>query len=206
MLLVKNLKFKQYKIYGGNIMKVNEFIEKMTKDEKTAKAVVKKIIKTKYIPVLEKRQIAELVYNTSTSVENGVVKVDSLSKYLIFTLLMLIRYTDLEFTVGENGAATMEAIQEYDALCENGLINKIIAEFAEDYARCNEVLNYVFQDNLAVTNTVEAVIGRVANRLMDTLDNVADVLVEKVEEMDFDMSKLDVSGLENVMKLLGTNK
>ena len=187
-------------------MKVNEFIEKMNKDEKTAKAVLKKIIKTKYIPILEKRQIAELVYSVSTSEENGVVKVDSLSKYLIFTLLMLIRYTDLEFTVGEDGSATMEAIQEYDALCENGLINQIIAEFAEDYARANEVLNYVFQDNLSVTNTLEAVVGRIADHLVNTLDGLADVLAEKVSEMDFDLSNLDIGAVENVMKLLGTNK
>ena len=68
------------------------------------------------------------------------------------------------------------------------------------------MLNYVFQDNLAVTNTVEAVIGRVAEHINDTLDGLAYVLTNKVNEMDFDMSKLDMSGLENVMKLLGTNK
>lgn len=187
-------------------MKINEFIEKMNKDEKTAKATLKNIIKTKYIPVLEKKQIAELVYRTATSEENGVVKVDSLSKYLIFTLLMLTRYTNLEFSVNENGAATMEAIQEYDALCESGLINKVIAEFAEDYARANEILNYVFQDNLAVTNTVEAVVGRVANHIVDTVDDFAYMLSRKVEEMDFNLADLDIGKLDNVLNLLGANK
>lgn len=187
-------------------MKINEFIEKMNKGDMKAKETLNKIVKTKYIPVLEKRQMAELVYRTSTSVENGVVKVDSLSKYLIFTLLMLNRYTNLEFTVGEDGAATMEAIQEYDMLCEQGLINKIIAEFAEDYARCNEILNYVFQDNLAATNTIEAVIGRTAEHLMETIDDFVEVLANKVEEMELDISNLDMSAVNNIMKLLGANK
>ena len=151
-------------------MKIMEFIEAVKKNPNQTTAVCKKIIKTRYIPVLEKRQLAELVYSTSTEIENGVVKVDSLSKYLIFTLLMLTKYTNLEFTVDENGAATEEAIKEYDVLCENGLLNPIIAEFQEDYARANEIMNYVFQDNLAVNNTVEAVVGKAAGVVLGIVD------------------------------------
>ena len=181
-------------------MKIIEFIEEARKNT----AICKKIVKTKYIPVLEKRQLAELVYASSVTMENGVVKVDSLSKYLIFTLLMLNRYTELEFTVDEDGAATELAIKEYDLLCESGLINKIIAEFAEDYARSNEVMNYVFQDNLAVNNTVEAVIGKASMALLNIVDNFANALSNKVDEMNFDLGNLDIGQLQNVLGLLNT--
>lgn len=187
-------------------MKIMEFIEAVKKNPTQANNVCKKIVKTKYIPILEKRQLAELVYANSIGEENGLVKVDSLSKYLIFTLLMLTRYTELEFSVDENGSATEEAIMEYDLLCENGLINKIIAEFEEDYARANEVMNYVFQDNLSVNNTVEAVVGKTANGVLGILDNFANTLANKVEEMDFDLSNFDMSQLDNIMKLLNANK
>lgn len=183
-------------------MKIREFIEAVKKNPNQATVVCKKIIKTRYIPVLEKRQLAELVYANSTEIENGVVKVDSLSKYLIFTMLMLTRYTDLEFSVDESGAATVEAISEYDELCENGLINHIIAEFAEDYARANEVMNYVFQDNLAVNNTAEAVIGKAAGYLLNIVDGFANVLAEKVDEMEFDLSNVDLEQVTKVLKLL----
>lgn len=187
-------------------MKINEFIEAVKKNPNQANVVCKKIVKTKYIPVLEKRQLAELVYENSTAIENGVVKVDSLSKYLIFTLLMLNRYTELEFTVDENGAATEEAIKEYDALCENGLINKIIAEFEEDYVRANEIMNYVFQDNLAVNNTVEAVVGKAATTLLNIVDGFANTISGKVDEMNFDLSKFDMDKLDSIMSLLNAGK
>jgi hypothetical protein len=187
-------------------MKINEFIETVKKNPNQVGIVCKKIVKTKYIPVLEKRKLAELVYENSTDIENGIVKVDSLSKYLIFTLLMLTQYTDLEFTVDEKGAATEEAINEYDVLCENGLINKIIAEFEEDYVRANEIMNYVFQDNLAVNNTVEAVVGKTATVLLNIVDGFVDTLSNKVEEMNIDLSNLDMDKLDNIMNVLNANK
>ena len=185
-------------------MKIIEFIDVVKKNPNQATAICKKLIKTRYIPVLEKRKLAEIVYANSTDTENGLVKVDSLSKYLIFTMLMLARYTDLEFSVDENGAATEEAIHEYDMLCEHGLINPIIAEFQEDYARANEVMNYVFQDNLAVENTVEGVVGKAAGYLLGIVDGFANVLAEKVNEMEFDLSNLDLSQFDGIINLLNS--
>lgn len=187
-------------------MKIMEFIEAVKKDPNQTSAICKKIVKTKYIPVLKKRQLAELVYENSISYENGVVKVDSLSKYLIFTLLMLINYTELEFTVDEKGRATEDAIKEYDALCENGLINKVLAEFEEDYARANEIMNYVFRDNLAVNNTVEAVFGKTANVMLNILDGFIDGLSKKVDEMNVDLNNLDIGQLQNIIQLLNVEK
>ena len=112
----------------------------------------------------------------------------------------------MEFSVDENGAATEEAIHEYDMLCENGLINKIIAEFEEDYARANEIMNYVFQDNLAVNNTVEAVVGKAAAVLLDIVDGFSNTLSNKVDNINFDLSNLDMDKLGDIMNLLNANK
>jgi hypothetical protein len=183
-------------------MKVMEFIEATKKNPTQANVVCKKVVTTKYVPVLEKRRLAELVYANSTEIENGVVKVDSLSKYLIFTLLMLTRYTELEFSVDENGAATEEAIREYDALCENNLVSKIIAEFAEDYARANEIMNYVFQDNLAASNTVEAVVGKLGDGILKIVDGLANALSDKINDVDFDLSNIDLEQATNILNLL----
>lgn len=187
-------------------MKVYEFIEAVNKNPTKVSDVCKKVIKTKYIPVLKKRQLAELVYENSTEINNGIVNVDSLSKYLIFTLLMLTNYTELEFTVDESGAATEAAIAEYDALCAEGLISKLIAEFQEDYARTNEIMNYVFQDNIAANNTVEAVISKAADSLLYIVDKFADKLGNKVEELNFDISDFDMDKLDGVLKLLNIKK
>ena len=186
-------------------MKIKEFIEAYNKNSKQATFNVAKLLNTKtYIPVLRKRQLAELVYQNSISYENGLVKVDSLTKYLIFSMLMISEYTDLEFTVDEKGSATAEAIAEYDALCEAGLIDVVVSCFATDYARANEILNYVFKDNLAVTNTVEAVVGSLVESAKDSLDTIVESLKNKIDDFDMDLSNIDMSQFENIINLLGS--
>ena len=185
-------------------MKINEFISEYNKNKKNAAFNVAKLINVKtYVPVLRKRQLAELVYQNSISYENGLVKVDSLTKYLIFSMLMISEYTDLEFTVDENGSATAEAIAEYDALCEAGLIDVVIGCFAVDYARANEILNYVFKDNLSVTNTVEAVVGSLSEQIGDSLDDLVMSLKNKIDNFDMDLSRQDMTAVQNVLSLLG---
>ena len=186
-------------------MKINEFINTYNKNSKQATFNVAKLLNVKtYVPVLRKRQLAELVYQNSISFENGLVKVDSLTKYLIFSMLMISEYTDLEFTVDENGSATAEAIAEYDALCEAGLIDVVIGCFAADYARANEILNYVFKDNLAVTNTVEALVGNLVENVNDSLDSVVESLKNKIDNFDMDLANVDMSPLNNIISLLGS--
>lgn len=185
-------------------MKINEFISEYNKNKKNAAFNVAKLINVKtYVPVLRKRQLAELVYQNSISYENGLVKVDSLTKYLIFSMVIISEYTDLEFTVDENGRATAEAIAEYDALCEAGLIDVVIGCFAADYARANEILSYVFKDNLAVTNTVEAVVGSLSEQIGDSLDDLVMSLKNKIDNFDMDLSQQDMTSVQNVLSLLG---
>jgi hypothetical protein len=186
-------------------MKINEFINTYNKNNKQATFNVAKLLNVKtYVPVLRKRQLAELVYQNSISFENGLVKVDSLTKYLIFSMLMISEYTDLEFTVDENGSATAEAIAEYDALCEAGLVDVVISCFAADYGRANEILNYVFKDNLAVSNTVEAVVGGLVENINEYLGNLAESLKNKIDNFDMDLSNVDMSQFENIINLLGS--
>ena len=186
-------------------MKIKDFIEEHKKNSKNPTFNVAKLLNAKtYVPVLRKRQLAELVYQNSISIENGLVKVDSLTKYLIFSMLMISEYTDLEFTVDENGSATSEAISEYDALCEAGLLDVVIGCFATDYARANEILNYVFKDNLAVANTVEAVIGGLVENVKGSLDSLIVSLKNKIDNFDMDLSNVDMSQFENIINLLGS--
>lgn len=184
-------------------MKINEFIENYKKMQNKSVASVSKMLEVKsYVPVLRKKYLAELVYNASTTMENNIVKVDSLSKYMIFTMLMITEYTNLEFSVDKNGMATEDAIAEYDALCSSGYINIILECFANDYARSNEILNYVFQDNLTASNSVEAVIGRAAMSILNIVEGLADTMSEKVNQLDLSMPDMDTEAVTKLMSLL----
>jgi hypothetical protein len=184
-------------------MKIFEFIETYKKMQTKSVASVSKMIEAKqYIPVLRKKYLAELVYNASTEFENNIVKVDSLSKYMIFTMLMISEYTNLEFSVDEKGAATEAAIEEYDALCSNDCINPILECFANDYVRANEILNYVFQDNLAAANSIEAVVGRSAEYLLGIVEALSGVLANTVNQFDLSVPDMDSETISKVMNIL----
>lgn len=180
-----------------NFMKVNELIT-MVKNDTNGIMNLSKVLETKrYIPVMRKYEIAQLIFAASSKVNNGLIEVDSLKKYLNFTALMLSEYTNLEFSSKEDGGF----IADYDALCEAGLIDAIIGTFEEDYNRSLSVLNNLFADEIANHNTIESVLAELSQNIADSIDSVAESMKEKIES--FEDGNIDMSGIENIMKVLG---
>ena len=56
-----------------------------------------------YLPFAEKREICARVLEICNKKDiNGLVKVDSVSRYIVFTLLIISKYTNLEFSSGKD--------------------------------------------------------------------------------------------------------
>ena len=173
-------------------MKVNELVI-MYNNDKNGVMNLKKTLEVKnYIPVMRKYEIAQLVFAASTTINNGLIEVDSLKKYLNFTALMLSEYTNLEFD---------DFVSDYDTLCEAGLIDAIIGTFEEDYNRSLSVLNNLFADEIANHNTIESVLSVLSQNIADSIDSIAEAMKEKIES--FEDGNIDMSGIEEVMKVLG---
>ena len=151
----------------------------------------------KYIPVIRKYEIAQLVFAASVTNNKGLIEIDSLKKYLNFTALMLSEYTNLEFSSEENGSF----ITDYDILCETGLLDTIIGFFEEDYNRSLSVLNNLFADEISNHNTIEGVLAELSQSITQSVDSVAESMKEKIES--FDGGNIDMSGIEDVLKILG---
>lgn len=177
-------------------MLVKEFVEKVNNDKTGMLSVQKELEIKKYIPVMRKYEIAQLVFAGSITVNNGLIEVDSLKKYLNFTALMLAEYTNLEFSSEEDGGF----IIDYDTLCESGLLDTIISYFEEDYNRSLSVLNNLFADEIAKHNTIESVVAELAENISSVVDSIADAMKDKIE--DFDLGNIDMSGIEDIMKML----
>lgn len=177
-------------------MKINELITMVNNDKNGVLNIQKALEVKKYIPVMKKYEIAQLVFAASVTSNNGLIEIDSLKKYLNFTALMLSEYTNLEFSSDEEGGF----IADYDALCEAGLLDRILACFEEDYNRSLSVLNNLFADEISNHNTVENVLAELAVNISNAVDGVAEVMKDKLE--DFDASNIDMSGIEDVLKIL----
>ena len=185
---------------------INEFKEKKIMNTAINQTAVSEYIKKRlvvkdYLPFSEKRELCARVLEVCNKRDNsGLIKVDSVSRYIVFTLSILSAYTQFEFSSGED--AEFDSLDEYDMLCENHLLNPILEVIGEEYTACNNMLNMMMADIEANNNTVEAVLGHTLGRVTDSIDNFIDVLAEKVEEMDLDLSQIDIDKYKGLIDLL----
>lgn len=178
-------------------MKVREFVEKYNKNQRID--IAKELEVKQYIGIENKKLIAELVLNGCTHVENGKVYINSLDKYLLFVIAVLTAYTSLEFADAEDGSA----IEDYDMLCEAGVLTKIIDIFKSDYSACQEVLNMMTMDILQKNETFEEKVVGMLYELGDALNNALSDIVEKV---DFSNLNIPVDKLGTIMSLIGNKQ
>ena len=180
-------------------MKVQNFID----DFKSSKVVnsqikpnavgeyIKKTLEVKdYVPFAEKRELCAQVLNAcNTKDDSGLIKVDSVSRYIIFTLSIISKYTNLEFSSGED---EIDSLDEYDMLCQADLLNPILDVIGAEYTTCNNMLNMMMEDIMTNNNTIENVIGAVLGKLGDSIDDFITVISDKVESMNLDLSQIDI--------------
>lgn len=179
-------------------MKINEFIEAMSKENNQRK--ISNILETKkYLPIAEKRRIAESVIAACTINDNGFLKVDSLDKYIMFTIVVISNYTNLEF--GLEG----DYLSDYDKLCESGLLDSVIATFEKEYTRSNEVLNMMLVDKLQ-HNSMEASFASISNGVNNTLDKLIGLLSAKIDDMNLDLNNLNQDTINGLLSLMNANK
>ena len=179
-------------------MKINEFIETMSK-ENSAKRIGAILETKKYLPIAEKRRIAEAVIEACATDNDGFIQIDSLDKYIMFTIAVISNYTNLEF--GIDG----DYLSDYDRLCEAGLLNPVISTFDKEYARTNEILNMLLNDKLQ-HNSAEASLAKAVYNVNGYIDKLVDALKNKVEEMNLDLNNFNEDTLKGLLRLVDTTK
>ena len=53
-----------------------------------------------YVPFARKRELCATVVDACCTKENGLIKIDSVSRYIVFTIAIISEYTELEFSSG----------------------------------------------------------------------------------------------------------
>jgi hypothetical protein len=184
---------------------IAEFKDKKIKntqiDPNAVNSYIMKTLEVKtYLPFAKKRDICARVLKVcNTMTDMGLVKVDSVSRYITFTVALLSAYTNLEFSSGEDG---IDSIDEYDMLCENDLLNPILEVIGGEYTACNNMLNMMMDDMMTNYNTVENVVVHVSNHLLAIVNRFADVLSQKVNSLNFDLSQIDIEQYKGLVEKL----
>jgi hypothetical protein len=148
-----------------------------------------------YVPFVDKRSLAEATIAACANFNDGVFVIDSLKKYMLFTMTMLFTYTSLEHD------EDVDVDEEYDLLCsvcvdDGTLLDAAIGLFAVEYSRCNDILNMMTADVLA-ENNIERQIGRFLSGLSDNIDKFGDKLINIAESLD--IGQLDIDKLTKVL-------
>ena len=151
-------------------MKINELLASIHRNNFN---ISKELNIKKYLPINEKKKIAEAIMEECISIENGVVKLDSVQQYLSYVRYMITNYTNLDYTD-----------DDYDKLCsteygESDLLGAIISCFGNDAKECSRILNLMI-DDLMRENSIEYRIGG----LVLDISYLIDQLTNKIEELD----------------------
>jgi hypothetical protein len=184
---------------------VKEFKDKRIMNTKINEHAVSDYLKNTleikdYVPFAEKRELCANVLNAcNQKTSNGLVNVDSVSRYIVFTLSVISKYTNVEFSSGED--SEFDSLDEYDMLCQAGLLNPILEVIGDEYATCNNILNMMMDDIVANNNTVENVVANVLGKVGKSVDGLIDVLAEKVEDLELDLSQIDINKYKGLIEL-----
>lgn len=187
-------------------MKITDFIEgfksKKIQNTQTDNTIVGKYIRNTlevkdYVPFVEKQSIAQIVLESCTHMRDGVLMVDSVKKYIIFTITVLATYTNLEFAGDETDLEIYDALSSY-VVGDGTLLDAIIGTFDREYVRCNDVLNMMNMDLLA-ENNIEKQVGKFLSGISEKLNNLGDSFISKLGDFNMDLSQLDIDKLSEVI-------
>lgn len=152
----------------------------------------------KYLPIEVKKTIAQGIIYDCTSEEDGVVKVDSVQRYLSYVKYMITMHTNLEYTD-----------EDYDVLCsteygDGTLLNSIVKTFESDANECNRILGLMMDDYLE-NNAAENQIVTGINKFLNGLMSIAQSLEEKFGSIDINKMLPDDFDINKLNDFLNTN-
>lgn len=185
-------------------MKVMELVEFMNNSKNKMlnaaqkQDVLKKILEVKkYISIKEKKQLVQDIVDECILYDDGIYKFDEIDKYIYFTMKTLETYTNLELSD--------DIEDDYDALCQYGLLNAIVDTFTGEYENVSLLLqmkcDYILSDN-----NVGAQVGRFLNQILEKVDDFSGVLTEQLGNFDMSNLPLDAQSITKLLELVGNNK
>lgn len=155
-------------------MKVQELLMNIkNKEFKLEKSLQVK----EYLPIEVKKTIAQAIIYDCTTEEFGVVKVDSVQRYLSYVRHMIITHTNLEYTD-----------EDYDVLCstvygETNLLNAIMGYFGEDAKECSRILNLMMDDYMQ-DSTIEFTVAKFLHELNASIGSLVAKIGQKTDSID----------------------
>lgn len=147
----------------------------------------------KYVPFEVKKTIAQAIIYECTNEEFGVVKMDSVQKYLSYIRHMITAHTNLEYT--DEDYDTLCAVEYYNNAT---LLNAIIECFSNDAKECSKILDFMMDDYMRDVS-IEAGVAKFLNSMNKFIETINDKQKDIEIPDSIDMNKLSTF-LQNYIK------
>ena len=176
---------------------VNNSKNKMLKEAQLAELISKKLEVKKYLSIKDKKALVESIVDECILYDNGIFKFDEIDKYICFTMRTIEAYTNLELSY--------DIEEDYDLLCQNDLLNMLVNIFNGEYENV-KILLQMRCDYILNENNIELQIGKFLTSLLDKIDNITNVLSNKIDNFDFNNLPIEVDDLSKLLELINKNK
>ena len=170
---------------------------KMQTLEQQQETIKKKLDVKSYMSIKAKRDLVESIANECVLYDEGVFKFDEIEKYVYFTMKTIEAYTNLELSD--------DIENDYDMLCEVGLLNAVINTFSGEYENV-KILLQMRCDYILSNNNIESQVGKFLTGLLEKIDNVSGVIAGKIDSFSFDRLPIDKVDLTKLLELVNKNK
>lgn len=141
-------------------MKINE-LKQQIEEGKNYKDIIEFI---SYIPFVKKKIMCESIADSCIKEENGMIICDHCMKQLTTDIMLINNYTNLEFN-------EESYVEEYDFLCENGIMKYIIEKIdGEEYWFIVETIDKIIEQKIKVHNSIENIIAKELEKFVNVID------------------------------------
>ena len=189
---------------------IADFVKKFNVNQMTEmykSQLVRSIIRTKYVPIIDKKVYLQVMLDNSVNEYNGKKYIDMFVNNINFVTAVLSMYTNLDMSNKDDKNA---AFKNYDMLAKYDLIEAIYKEIPESEMNTllsiNEQLIDTFNNK---NNSIEAYIGNVLKDFSVMFGTITDgslkaltELLSDEEKMDKLVEKLSKVDKSNVVQLL----
>lgn len=165
---------------------VDAFIREYKVAAKQNESVQKKFFKdhivNDYVEILTKDAVcAGIVEVTCHDMDNdrNIIKISSISRYMLFIMNLIDLYTDIEVKYEDN-----ESVRIYDELNKVGLINRIISAIPEsEYEEFETILNMKMDDFMNNEYSITALLYNLKQELSISED-IINSAIETIAKQD----------------------
>lgn len=185
-------------------MKVIELVEfvgsdrnKMLKSAQLEEVISKALEVKKYLGIKQKKALVESIINECILFEDGVFKFDDIDKYICFTMRVIEAYTNLELS--------FDFEDDYDLLCQNGLLEIVVATFKKEYDEVN-ILLQMKCEYLLSENNFSVQVGRFLTNLSDKIDGIVETLSNRFNDFNFDKLSINKEDLNKLLEFIDSVK